>query len=101
MPSGLRGWSYTLKRSITSLKRTSPEPVMSRPHEVKMYPTEPLRDGRAFIEYVVLKSVFGDFEMWKCSPRGTVKSRMAGGRRSAALGETTTAGGGAHHWRSG
>ncbi len=42
-----------------------------------MYPTEPLRDGIAFIEYVVLNKALGDFETDRWSPLGTVKSRMA------------------------
>ena len=50
---------------------------MFRSQEVKIYPMEPLREGRAFIEYVVLKSELGDLEIEKLSPRGTVKSRMA------------------------
>jgi len=28
-----------------------------------MYPTDPLSDGRAFMEYVVLNKELGDFEM--------------------------------------
>lgn len=60
-----------------SLNRTLPDRSMFRSQEVKIYPMEPLREGRAFIEYVVLKSELGDLEIEKLSPRGTVKSRMA------------------------
>ena len=60
-----------------SLKRTSPEPLTSKLQLVKMYPTEPLSDGRAFMEYDVLNNGLGDLEMEKCSPRGTLKSRSA------------------------
>ena len=60
-----------------SLKRTSPEPLTSRLQLVKMYPTDPLSDGSAFIEYVVLKRGFGDLDIPKCSPLGTLKSRRA------------------------
>ena len=76
-PSGRLGRSNTLNRSTMSLKRTSPEPFTSRLQLVKMYPTEPLSDGRAFIEYVVLKRGLGDLEIPKCSPLGTLKSRRA------------------------
>ena len=31
------------------------------------------------MEYVVWNNEFGDFDMERCSPRGTVKSRMASG----------------------
>lgn len=44
---------------------------------MKMYPTEPFSDGIAAIEYEVLNKALGDFEIDKCNPRGTVKSRMA------------------------
>jgi hypothetical protein len=50
---------------------------MSKSHDVKMYPTDPFKDGSAFIEYDVLKSALGDLDTEKCSPRGTVKSKMA------------------------
>ena len=59
------------------MKRTSREDARSRGHDVKIYPTEPLSEGRAFIEYVVRKSALGDFEMEKWRPRGTAKSRRA------------------------
>jgi len=65
------------KRSIMSLKRTLLEPLTSSSHVVKMYPMEPFSVGSAFIEYVVLNIALGDLEMLKCSPRGTLKSRMA------------------------
>lgn len=50
---------------------------MSSSHEVKIYPTEPLSDGMAFMEYDVLKSGFGDFDIERCNPRGTLKSSIA------------------------
>ena len=50
---------------------------MSRSHEVKMYPTEPFSDGIAFMEYDVLKSGFGDLDIERCKPRGTLKSSIA------------------------
>ena len=50
---------------------------MSRSHEVKMYPTEPFSDGTAFMEYDVLKSGFGDLDIERCKPRGTLKSSIA------------------------
>jgi hypothetical protein len=49
-----------------------------------MYPTEPLSEGIAFIEYEVLNKALGDFEIENWSPRGTVKSRMAIGNLSDA-----------------
>lgn len=61
-----------------SLKCTFPDDLTLRGHEVKMYPIEPARDGIAVIEYVVLKRALGDFDMDKCNPRGTLKSRRAG-----------------------
>lgn len=42
-----------------------------------MYPTEPFKDGIAFIEYVVLNKALGDLDIERCSPFGTLKSRMA------------------------
>jgi len=48
-----------------------------RSHEVKMYPTDPLSDGIAVIEYVVLKIGLGDFDTERWRPLVTVKSRMA------------------------
>lgn len=50
---------------------------MSSSHEVNMYPTEPLSDGIAFMEYDVLKSGFGDLDTERCNPRGTLKSSIA------------------------
>jgi hypothetical protein len=50
---------------------------MSRSQEVNIYPTDPVKEGIAFIEYVVLKRALGDFETERCRPFGTVKSRMA------------------------
>lgn len=44
---------------------------------MKIYPTEPWREGIAVMEYVVLNREFGDFDTLRCRPRGTVKSRMA------------------------
>ena len=44
---------------------------------MKIYPTEPFKDGRAVIEYEVLNKGFGDFEMANLRPVGTSKSRMA------------------------
>jgi len=35
------------------------------------------------MEYVVWNNEFGDFDMERCSPRGTVKSRMAGEERTS------------------
>ena len=60
-----------------SLIRTSEEFLTSRSHDVNMYPIEPFKDGRAFMEYDVLKSGFGDLEMEKWRPLGTLKSRRA------------------------
>jgi hypothetical protein len=48
-----------------------------RSQEVNIYPTDPLRDGMAVIEYVVLKRGLGDLDIEKWRPLGTVKSRMA------------------------
>lgn len=42
-----------------------------------MYQMEPLSDGRAFREYVVLNSALGDLDMENCRPLGTLKSKMA------------------------
>ena len=50
---------------------------MSRSQEVKIYPTEPCKEGIAIIEYEVLNKALGDFETEKCSPRGIAKSRIA------------------------
>ena len=50
---------------------------MAKGQEVNMYPTEPCSDGRAVIEYEVLNSELGDFEIEKLIPLGTEKSRMA------------------------
>ena len=50
---------------------------MSRSQEVKIYPTEPCREGIAVIEYEVLNKALGDLETEKCSPRGIAKSRIA------------------------
>ena len=65
---------------------------MSRSHEVKMYPTEPLSDGIAFMEYDVLKSGFGELDIERCNPRGMLKSSMAVpealGHRAGHAGET-------------
>src|SRR5438046_1915331 len=84
-----------------SLNRTSPELCMSRSREVKMYPTEPLSDGIAFIEYEVLNRALGDLDTDKCSPLGTVKSRIAAIEsccvRSDAL-VARTLFSGAYHW---
>ena len=66
-----------MNRSTKSLIRTSAEFLRSRGQEENMYPTDPCSDGRAVIEYEVLKSEFGAFDMEKLSPLGTVKSRMA------------------------
>lgn len=60
-----------------SLTRTSPEFLTSKSHDVKIYPTEPFSDGRAFIEYDVLKRGLGDLDIEKCNPLGTVKSKIA------------------------
>ena len=59
------------------MNRTSPELFKSKLHVEKMYPIDPLRDGRAFIEHVVRKSELGAFAMENCSPFGTAKSRRA------------------------
>jgi hypothetical protein len=48
-----------------SLSRALPEFSILRLHEVNIYPTDPWRDGKAFIEYVVLNKVFGDFDIEK------------------------------------
>ena len=50
---------------------------MSKSQEVKIYPTDPLSDGIAFMEYDVLKSGFGDFDIERCKPRGIWKSSIA------------------------
>jgi len=50
---------------------------MARAQEVKIYPTEPCREGIAVIEYEVLNKALGDLETEKCSPRGIAKSRIA------------------------
>jgi len=75
--SGLRGWSYILKRSIISLKGTVREDLTFKSHEVNMYPTDPLSEGIAVIEYVVLKRGLGDLDIERWSPLVTVKSRIA------------------------
>jgi hypothetical protein len=58
-----------------------------------MYPMEPLSDGTAFMEYEVRKRGLGDLDTDKCSPLGTVKSRIAATRsrrvRSSALVEVS------------
>lgn len=69
------------------LKRTFPDDLISRSHEVKIYPTEPWSDGIAVMEYVVLNKAFGDFETVRWRPRGTVKSRIAVRKVSAWTGE--------------
>jgi hypothetical protein len=60
-----------------SLNGTVPDVLTSNGHDVKMYPTDPLRDGIAFIEYDVLNKELGDWDTERVSPRGTAKSRMA------------------------
>lgn len=77
LPSGLRGWSYTLKRSAMSLTLTLPELLISKSHDVKMYPIDPCNDGKALIEYEVLNSGLGDLEIANFSPVGTSKSNIA------------------------
>jgi hypothetical protein len=61
-----------------SLKRTLPDDLTFKSHDVKMYPTEPFREGIAFIEYDVLNKALGDLETEMFKPRGIEKSRMAG-----------------------
>jgi hypothetical protein len=67
------------------LKGTVREFITFRSQEVNIYPTDPLRDGMAVIEYVVLKRGLGDLDIEKWSPLGTVKSRMAGGVQAGGL----------------
>lgn len=59
------------------MKGTVREDLTFRSHEVKMYPTDPLSEGIAVIEYVVLKIGLGDFDTERWRPLVTVKSRMA------------------------
>jgi hypothetical protein len=60
-----------------SFTRTFPELLISKSHDVKMYPIEPCKDGRALIEYDVLNRGFGDLDIPNFRPDGTSKSRIA------------------------
>jgi len=62
-----------------SLKGTVRDDLTFKSHEVKMYPTEPLSEGIAVIEYAVLKRGLGDFDIERWRPLATVKSRTASG----------------------
>lgn len=64
-----------------SLNLASFEFLISNSQEVNIYPTDPVRDGIAVMEYVVRNKAFGDLDTEKWSPFGTLKSKMASEER--------------------